>query len=498
MSKLFTFCFLLISTNIFCQGGISISPNGALPAPSAGLDINFSNKGFLMPRLTQGQQDSINAPALGLMIFNTSTNCFMFYTGTFWQSMICTCTSPPALPGDITGISLFCVNQTGVHYSIAPIPTSTSYVWAVPADATIVSGQGSTSIVVNFGVSGGNVSVYAVNTCGSGFSKSMSVQPVGTVPAKPAAIGGLGYATLNQTGVNSAIIPVATSVYYTWTVPSGAVITSGQGTDSVVVNFGTSSGNICVTDTNICGYGVTECMAINISNSCPAHGSASFIYAGSQSYTIPACVSNITLDVYGAQGGSATPPQTDTGGFGGYAHGTINVTPGSTIYINVGEQPTTNAGGFNGGGNGAANGKGGGGASDVRIGGNDLGSRVIVAGGGGGVPTSWTCTGGTGGGTNGGKGTSSNGVNFNGSGGTQGSGGAGESVYGSGGAGSYGQGGNAGTANNNGGGGGGGYYGGGGGDAGGGGGGSGYTGGVSGGTMQSGVQGGNGQVIVSW
>ena len=44
---------------------------------------------------------------------------------------------------------------------------------------------------------------------------------------------------------------------------------------------------------------------------------------------------------------------------------------------------TRTAAGFNGGGTGISSGRGGGGATDVRIGQNSLYSRVIVAGGGG-------------------------------------------------------------------------------------------------------------------
>jgi len=70
---------------------------------------------------------------------------------------------------------------------------------------------------------------------------------------------------------------------------------------------------------------------------------------------------------------------------GGYVKGDIPVTPGETLYIYVGQQPTTITGGFNGGGNGEGAGKGGGGGTDVRQAGTALASRVVVAGAGGGA-----------------------------------------------------------------------------------------------------------------
>ncbi|CAN0478562.1 unnamed protein product, partial [Phaeothamnion confervicola] len=34
---------------------------------------------------------------------------------------------------------------------------------------------------------------------------------------------------------------------YTWSVPAGATIVSGQGTATILVQFGTASGNVSVT-----------------------------------------------------------------------------------------------------------------------------------------------------------------------------------------------------------------------------------------------------------
>ena len=117
-----------------------------------------------------------------------------------------------------------------------------------------------------------------------------------------------------------------------------------------------------------------------------------------QTYTIPAGTDYVKLEVWGAQGG--TYSDSYQGGKGGYSVGYMNVTPGDELMIYVGGQPematpssgTHITGGYNGGGNGHTNsydgtttyGQGGGGATDVRVGGNTLYDRVIVAGGGSG------------------------------------------------------------------------------------------------------------------
>ncbi len=68
---------------------VSISDNATLPDNSAGLDVNYSDKGLLIPRLTTVQRDAIINPAQSLLIFNTTTLCFEFYGSGSWYSMGC-------------------------------------------------------------------------------------------------------------------------------------------------------------------------------------------------------------------------------------------------------------------------------------------------------------------------------------------------------------------------------------------------------------------------
>jgi len=103
---------------------------------------------------------------------------------------------------------------------------------------------------------------------------------------------------------------------------------------------------------------------------------------------VPPCVTQINVTAAGAKGGGAV------GGNGAVISATLTVTPGQTLNIYVGGMGScgNNSGGWNGGATGFAsnpanvsyNSCGGGGASDIRIGGNALANRVMVAGGGGG------------------------------------------------------------------------------------------------------------------
>jgi hypothetical protein len=158
-----------------------------------------------------------------------------------------------------------------------------------------------------------------------------------------------------------------------------------------------------------------------------------------QTCVVPALVTSIHVMAVGAPGGEGIGDE--PAGAGAVASGTLSVTPGGTLYIEVGGpggQADYGHGtpGFNGGGNGNGDGAGGGGATDVRTAPVSAGlspdPRVLIAGGGGGAGmygfASPTVPGGNGGaaGAQGGDGTA-NGVLGGGGGGLPGSSSAGGS-----------------------------------------------------------------------
>ena len=161
-----------------------------------------------------------------------------------------------------------------------------------------------------------------------------------------------------------------------------------------------------------------------------------------QSVTVPAGVTSATVYLSGAQGGAGRSgagtiggsPNSPggTGGLGGRVRGTLALTPGQTLWVNVGGQASQaiNPGGIGQGVDGI-----GGGATDLRVGANTIANRVGIAGGGGGGGNAgWSTTsviaggaGGIGGGGTGGTGATVPGGPgpFGGGGGQVGTGGAG-------------------------------------------------------------------------
>jgi hypothetical protein len=54
------------------------------PASSAKLDVSSTTQGFLPPRMTSAQIDSVITPVEGLMIYNTNSKRPTYYNGTKW------------------------------------------------------------------------------------------------------------------------------------------------------------------------------------------------------------------------------------------------------------------------------------------------------------------------------------------------------------------------------------------------------------------------------
>jgi hypothetical protein len=66
---------------------VGINADGSLPNASAMLDVKSTNKGMLPPRMTTAQRTAIPLPAAGLLVFDTNTSSFWYYTGTSWSNL---------------------------------------------------------------------------------------------------------------------------------------------------------------------------------------------------------------------------------------------------------------------------------------------------------------------------------------------------------------------------------------------------------------------------
>ncbi len=186
-----------------------------------------------------------------------------------------------ATPGAITGSTSVTQGSTGISYTIAAVAGATSYNWIVPIGATVVSGQGTTSALVDFGctVGSGNILVTAVNACGSSGGSSLNVAISGSLPNAP-GINLATFGTAVPKGTNNVVYgvaPVLGATSYTWTLPSGGVIVSGQGTTNIFTNFSCNavSGNLTVVANNGCGSSLPTTYPVNIQNAPQLQGGIS-------------------------------------------------------------------------------------------------------------------------------------------------------------------------------------------------------------------------------
>ena len=73
---------MLAGVATFAQVGIN--KDHADPDGSAMLDVKSTEHGILIPRMGTEDRDQIPSPAPGLLIYNTATNLFNYYNGSYW------------------------------------------------------------------------------------------------------------------------------------------------------------------------------------------------------------------------------------------------------------------------------------------------------------------------------------------------------------------------------------------------------------------------------
>ncbi|WP_296686944.1 glycine rich domain-containing protein [Flavobacterium sp.] len=116
-----------------------------------------------------------------------------------------------------------------------------------------------------------------------------------------------------------------------------------------------------------------------------------FTFTGSdQTWEVPANITSILVEAYGAQGGNRDV----AGGLGGKVQAIVKVTPGETLYLMVGGQPSGTTAVYGNGGNAGTNassstkqGAAGGGMTALFRTSVSMSNVLVVAGGGGGAAT---------------------------------------------------------------------------------------------------------------
>lgn len=174
----------------------------------------------------------------------------------------------PGATSSISGPMTVCQGQTGVTFSTPSIANATSYSWTLPLGATITSNPALASITVDFAAnaSGGTIDVIGVNSCGNGTSSVGNTITVNPLPDPAGSITGSAVVCQGTTNVSYSISTLNNANSYTWTLPPGAVITAGAGTNAILVDFtnATGSGTVTVSGTNSCGNGTSASLPVTV------------------------------------------------------------------------------------------------------------------------------------------------------------------------------------------------------------------------------------------
>jgi len=190
---------------------------------------------------------------VGVSYTNPSTGCTAAAPGT----LAVTVNAAPV--PTITGATNLCVNSGFYNYSTET--GQSNYAWTISSGGTITYGQGTSTIEVTWNTPGAQFVTVTYNNTNNCPAQNPTVYNV-TVDGPPGPAGnitGSSNVCYNYTNVPYSVTPIVNTVYYVWTLPAGATIASGDGTNSITVDFtNASSGNITVYGNSLCGNGTVS------------------------------------------------------------------------------------------------------------------------------------------------------------------------------------------------------------------------------------------------
>jgi uncharacterized protein (TIGR02145 family) len=189
---------LLGVTSLTNAQNLGISATGVAPDPSAGLDVNFTDRGVLIPRLTTAQRNAIPNPATSLLIYNTTTGCFEFWDGSAWRVLSAQCAGGciPLSVGPAAGSHSS--TQTSITWNWNAVSTATAYYVNTVNNFATATNVGNTTSYTQSGLSCGQnytLYVWAQNGCST---SAASVFTFSTSSCPPGVCGSQVFMTANM------------------------------------------------------------------------------------------------------------------------------------------------------------------------------------------------------------------------------------------------------------------------------------------------------------
>lgn len=329
--------FTALPSLTVCAGSaVTFTNTSTYPCSTGGLGINQCNCGSFLCQTTSNQ----GTFATYLWTFGDGGTAFYIGGSPAANfSPVHTYNAPGTYVVSLTASGLIntCSNNKNLTITVLPAAASLTIspsVTICPAQSTTLTVSGGSSYTWTPAGSLSSTSsattiatpatttIYTVSAPGCGSTTTATTQV--TVNGSPPAIGpvnGLTAICANQTGVTYSVTNVA-SANYTWTVPSGATITSAPTNSNVItVNFGTTAGSVTAIAATACGS-ATSIVSVNITA------------AGNLTVTPSMTVcpsSTITLSAIGGSTYTWSPAATLSSANGS----TVSATPATTTTYSV-------------------------------------------------------------------------------------------------------------------------------------------------------------------
>ena len=188
MKKIYFLSIVMLLYSILSFSQVAINPDGSPPHSSAGLDVNFTNKGFLLPRMTFEQRNAIISPAEGLIIYCTNcsadaTGALSIYQNGLWRIFNIDCYAPPK-PSAMAHVP----SLSQIVWNWNTVPIAQGYKWSTTNNFNTAIDLGNATSHTEVGLSCWTAYtryVWAYNTCGE--SQQLTLTDTTTmIPFSPA------------------------------------------------------------------------------------------------------------------------------------------------------------------------------------------------------------------------------------------------------------------------------------------------------------------------
>ena len=228
-------------------------------------------------------------------------------TGCAGPTKTFTITVNPLTVPIITGNVSLCANSG--YYNYTTEVNMTNYAWTISSGGVITWGSGTNQVQVVWTNPGAQTLAVVYNNPSGCGSASPAILPVtvNPVPGNASTISGLTSVCAGLEGVMYSVAPIVNAACYVWSLPAGAIIASGAGTNSIMVNFAANAtpGSISVYGNNTCGNGNASSLAVTV-NPIPAtpvitasnYVLTSSAVSGNQWYHNGSAVSGATAQTY--------------------------------------------------------------------------------------------------------------------------------------------------------------------------------------------------------